>query len=709
MDASTPPNGPGASGRPRLTPRAFEIAARIRSRRQQLGLTSVEVANKIGVPSPRYRSWEKQLGPATENQYLDALARVLTVAPDWLSHGTGVAPIPPEENELPLAADIEHLLLTTEERKILAKRAYDRRLSLRLDRQEVALRIGIPTHGLKNWEFKLPQKRQNNFEIAWEAVLGVPEGWLRMPEMAAPPPTKDVLTQTISVKADSVAGEIRMAASWLCRSSFAKRTTDFHELFPSEQRLADIFALRYGVDGEANTKLRVIGERYGLTRERIRQIVEKMADRANRLELKTPFIDRLALEIKAHLPATVESLDRTFRDLLGESLSIESVSRFCREILGRNIVAMTDRPADMTHSWSPTVIDPENHNADRIRIIRDTSMRMIRSCGAAHLFFVAGAAGEVLGSGVLPSDVERDCRMIPGFEWLCEKDGWFWYGEAKENRLISVAIKILASAGQRVDAEEILAGFVRSRRGYYEPDKARPYFIEPPLQVVVEVLCRTKGVKKIQYDDFYLEPAIPVENVLSDAETAVYRLMSDNGNIASRHTLNAQLVETGQVKFMALQVSLNNSPIYRHIDRGVFALRGAPLSASFLKDAQESVGGEAGKGIPLSDRDPNGYFHLDCELSEYMVKTRFWTIPSKMARLLTEGEYSLDGFDEPVVFSRTSNGHYRLRRFLSKALSLGLKAGDRFDFAFNPDTRRMRVSNVDARPEFSLEAPPSGA
>ena len=387
---------------------------------------------------------------------------------------------------------------------------------------------------------------------------------------------------------------------------------------------------------------------------------------------------------------------------------IPGLPSFCREILGRNIVAMTDRPADMTLSWSPTVIDPENHNADRIRVIRDTSMRMIRSCGAAQLFFVAGAAGEILGSGVLPSDVERDCRMIPGFEWLCEKDGWFWYGEAKENRLISVAIKILAAAGQRVDAEEILAGFVRSRRGYYEPDKARPYFIEPPLQVVVEVLCRTKGVKKIHYDDFYLEPAIPAETVLSESEAAVYRLMSANGNIASRHTLNAQLVENGQVKFMALQVSLNNSPIYRHIDRGVFALRGAPLSASSLKDAQESVGGEAAKTIPMSERDQTGYFHVDCELSEYMVKNRFWAVPSKMARLMTDGEYALEGFEEPVVFTRGPTGNNRLKRFLAKAISMGLKAGDRFELAMNPDTRKMRVGKVAVRPDFSLVAPPSG-
>ena len=55
-------------------------------------------------------------------------------------------------------------------------------------------------------------------------------------------------------------------------------------------------------------------------------------------------------------------------------------------------------------------------------------MRMIRVCGGAQVLFVAGALSESIGRGVLPSDVERDCLMIPGFEWLIEKDGWFWWG-----------------------------------------------------------------------------------------------------------------------------------------------------------------------------------------------------------------------------------------------------------------------------------------
>src|SRR5690606_18976297 len=129
--------------------------------------------------------------------------------------------------------------------------------------------------------------------------------------------------------------------------------------------------------------------------------------------------------------------------------------------------------------------------------------------------------------------------------------------------LVTIALKVLAVAGRRVDAEEILAGFIRSRRGYYPPEKLRPYLIEPPLQVVVEVLRRVKGLKNLQSDDFVLDKPVPVETVLSDAELAVYTLMRGSGNIVSRYTLVTELVKAGKAKPMALHVSLSSSPIYR--------------------------------------------------------------------------------------------------------------------------------------------------
>jgi hypothetical protein len=50
--------------------------------------------------------------------------------------------------------------------------------------------------------------------------------------------------------------------------------------------------------------------------------------------------------------------------------------------------------------------------------------------------------------------------------------------------------------------------------------------------------------------------------------------------------MNSNLVVGGILKFMALQVSLNSSPIYRRLDRGVFTFRGAVLIASALEYAK---------------------------------------------------------------------------------------------------------------------------
>lgn len=688
---------PIVSSRPRLTIRAFEIAARLRSRRKNLQLTCSFVADRLGVPIARYRFWEKQFGPAAEKQYLEALARVLQVVPEWLAYGTGVSPILSDEVEPVRIVDSSTIRKATEpERIALGQRALARRLALKLARQEIALRIGVATYLLASWERVLPLRPKVEFENKWEHALGVPEGWLRQMDIDAPAPSPEVLTQTIAVgSADSVAAEIRIAGIWLCRASIARRTTSYDELSPSEQRLADIFALRYGVDGEEHTTLQAVGDRYGLTRERIRQIVEKMVERTARMQLITPNIDRLAEEVRPLLPATVDAVDAQLRERLGERLSIESVSRFCREILGRNIVALTDRPADMAYIWSPTIIDPVTHDVDRIRAAREAALRLIRSCGAAQVMFVAGAASEITGTGITPSEVLRDCRMVPGFEWLSERDGWFWFGEGNENRLVTIALKVLAVAGRRVDAEEILAGFIRSRRGYYPPEKLRPYLIEPPLQVVVEVLRRVKGLKNIQSDDFLLDKPVPVETVLSDAELAVYNVMRDNGNIVSRHTLIAELVKAGKVKPMALHVSLNSSPIYRQLDRGVFALRAAALNPTSLRNAQKTVGGEANKSARISERDKDGYYHLVFELTEYMVRTRFWEVPRALADLITEdGHLSLQGSEQPVVLAHLPSGSCRLKQFVSKLLQRGFVAGDLIDLAVNPRERLIRVVKV---------------
>ena len=584
-------------------------------------------------------------------------------------------------------------------RTMLAQRAKERRRELHLSRPEIARRIGISAATLICWERILPIKPKSIPEHKWEEALAVPAGWIRTQQMEAPDTLVSSEVEPVCPSEDdTVASEIRAVGYWLCRASPTRRTTDGSKLSTAERRWAGIFALRYGIDGEDNTTLQSIGNRHGLTRERIRQITEKMIGRASRLSMNTPCIDRLAAEMLPHLPASADAIDERFRSLLGERLSIVSAGRFCREILGRNCIVLTDRPAEMTITWAPTVIDPRTHDAERLRVVREISHRMIRSCGAAHVMFVAGAVSEQLARGVLPADVVHDCRMVPGFEWLLEKDEWFWFGHQPENRLLSVATKILVVAGQRVDAEEVLAGLVRSRRHYYPPKGQRPFLIEPPLQAVIEVLKRVEGISVIQSDDFLLDRPLPVEDVLSDTEHAIYVVMRNNGNIASRYMLNNQLVKAGNTGFMALQVCLDTSPIFRHLDRGIFALRGVSLDSAALEAAKNMVGGDAQRKVPVQPMDEAGglRYRTTFEFSAYAARVRFWGVPSALAKVMEEGEYRLNDLAEPVEFVRLPNGNNRLRKFVSKLIQLGCAPGDQVALTVNVAERSITAEKLPA-------------
>lgn len=98
-------------------------------------------------------------------------------------------------------------------------------------------------------------------------MLQLPCGWLRDPSTIAPDLPKGAIDLT-DAGFLSVADEIRAVGAWLTRSRVATRTWDFNELSEQEQRRAVMFADRYGVSGEDNTTLQVIGDRLGLTRER---------------------------------------------------------------------------------------------------------------------------------------------------------------------------------------------------------------------------------------------------------------------------------------------------------------------------------------------------------------------------------------------------------------------------------------------------------
>jgi transcriptional regulator with XRE-family HTH domain len=576
------------AGRPRLDTRASEAARRLRQARERLALTVAEAAARIGLSASRYRFLEKKFGPVAEAAYLPALAASLMVDPAWLSHGTGHAP--------PLPAPSQPL--SWGERAQFGARAKLRREQLGFSRADIAAPIGIAAGTLLQWERAVPAVRKPA-EARWEAALDVPDGWLRNMAAQAPPAGDRSTARAVMPAAATVADEIRGISCWLCRRHPAQRTTDYAALEPSEQRAVDVIALRCGLHGEHQSTLHSIGMRFGLTRERIRQIITKHAERALQVQLATPCLDRLADEIKKQVPATVARLDEKLTALLGESLSVTGAERFAREVLGRSIACLTNKPADMAVPWH--LVATADNDTRTIREVRAAAIGMIRRCGAAHVAFVSSAAGAGLDRAVSTEETLRCCRLVDSFEWLDEENGWFWFGPEMDNRLLSIATKVLSVANRNVDVEEIHGALVRTRRSRYQPEHPRQYLIDPPPAVTVEVLKRAPAIRNVQHDDFRPKQPIRPEDVLSTAELAIYRVLSNRGGIATRHTLHQELVETGILFATALQAPLEGSPILRRLDQGLYALRGTTLSPQSWARASAT----AHSAVPTQPGAPN--------------------------------------------------------------------------------------------------------
>ncbi|WP_134135422.1 hypothetical protein [Paraburkholderia sp. BL6665CI2N2] len=158
----------------------------------------------------------------------------------------------------------------------------------------------------------------------------------------------------------TIAADTVTDAIWKVATCLATRGRNL--VFPDQpidvaaQRDANLFARRYGVDGEEGTTLTALGTPLGITRERMRQIVQKSIERSAQFEFDIPVLDALDLACASCLPCPVSVLNNHTRTLLGELLIFEHACLFAGDLLGRRIARMSEsvmRPGSLRiDSWA---------------------------------------------------------------------------------------------------------------------------------------------------------------------------------------------------------------------------------------------------------------------------------------------------------------------------------------------------------------------
>lgn len=566
-------------------------------------------------------------------------------------------------------------------RERIGQRAHDRRREIRISLAAVGDAVGVSQVTVCKWERELPKRLTLERARRWERALMVPEGWLVDVESEAP-----ALASTGFPQTRTVAEEILAVASWLARPRFRERTFLFDGLRLDEKRLATIFSMRFGVsfDKQAGKRtLKSVGDEFSLTRERIRQVVAKMIERAHQLgPIKFPALDQLPGLIQTRLPATDGALDSDLSEILGD-VSVANADRFSREVLGRSVL-----PSQSTKHGLHLA---DEETAGLAVAVQDVANRMMRGMGAGQIHMLYGLACQSSGKSGTIDEIKRIAASLPQFEWLDEANGWFWTGPGDTyNRVTATAMKILsATGGKRVDAEEIMAGLSRRWRERDE-DNSIFYSVLPTVQVVKAILKRQPWIRTVQHDDFELKEIVPLDWFLSESERAILKSIQQNGGVASRRALTKALVGDGSITNVGLSVTLSNSPIVRQVGPALYAIRGvefdgAAVKKALLDDWHGRVAAKVGK---------DGWVTCKIRLNKSICQNRIFSVPAALAGRLQPGSYVLEGSSSEVNLVVLPDRGMRFNLLAKAIIDAGLSEKDAIRLSVHPERRHVRFEKA---------------
>lgn len=328
-------------------------------------------------------------------------------------------------------------------------------------------------------------------------------------------------------------------------------------------RTARLAVRHWGWDGNGGATLEVTGqESGGITRERVRQLCERLASRLAASPPATPALDR-ALVLAAHAaPTTAHDLARRLADahisvrpfdpagLLSAAAVLGREPTFSLETVKAVRVVLPDPP------------DPASDTVAVIAAVVDTARAVVRRSGAARVGDVTGRVAADLAVWVEDDLVTAVVSAPDDFVWLERRTGWFYLPSVAKNAVASRVAKVLSVAGS-VRLSELHAGIRRDER-------MREFVM--PEYILAELCARLPGVR-LEGDVVVADPRREPEHVLERTELTLYRALVEAGGEADRRDLEAACLAAG-MKPSSFNNRVSYSPIVCDLGQGRYGLRG---------------------------------------------------------------------------------------------------------------------------------------
>jgi len=431
------------------------------------------------------------------------------------------------------------------------------------------------------------------------------------------------------------------------------------------KRDSEIITKFLGWDGKGVKTLQAIGEEYGITRERVRQIFDKYNRKFiyhKRKKVPLPLLDLAIQLVSDRIPKHADNIE--------QELAIEGISKSPFRIEGLlSACEFLYREFPFTiQKFQGKRIAVKPKDAKLPKLIVRLAKKTISRRGVSTISDIATQVTLKIDKPVDNNFVVFVLSLIKSFKWLDENSGWFWFAPQKRNRLLNVIKKVL-SVSDQIDIKELRSGVSRFHRmeGF-----------SPPCRVLLEV-CRQNSWCDVEGTMISAHPKLDWEKTLSGTtEWAMAAILKEYQPVMSRRKLEEKCIELGMNRNTFFQY-LSYSPIITKYSTGVYGLRGTRVEPGIIESLKPKQ--KARKVLIDFGWTGNGKIWLVHKISQGMFNSGVFTIPATMQKFL-DGDFQLIAPDGTYI------GGLKVRRtsgwsLKSLFMRRGGEPGDYIALVFN--------------------------
>ena len=351
----------------------------------------------------------------------------------------------------------------------------------------------------------------------------------------------------------------------------------------AKERWVGIFLSRFS--GPTGKTLQQVGDEYGLTRERVRQICDAVIQVLQSRPIAMPALDKLMAAAARIAPVHVDEADLELANLLGPGVGLGAALEFA-ELTGRQTVARSAFAKTRTPDGyaAVRVLHSDASQLQWFQKAISFAHRECKAVGCTNLLRVAGHLSLTERVSADPEELLALFKGLPGFRLLEEEWSWFTLPGGLESELATRLKKLLCVSTQSVGIDDLLAAIVTDDRLFFEMGRTLSL---PPFHILVELLSGWPWLHADGHNKYRAREPIARQDVLSALELQALEVMEAHHDVATRTDLAKAVVGEGGVSNMALSAALSTSPIFAKVEHAVYRVNGRPLQVQGLVEARK--------------------------------------------------------------------------------------------------------------------------